>query len=467
MSSPSIRELDAVFGPDSKGTTPEERAASSSRKFVRSQVQLALDSPQATGMRLRSKWAYRLFGYPLLRDAVFDGAAPVITTRTEPAATLRQRREDLGLTLDRVARASNLREDDLIAAETPGRLSPVQRLHRYAQILGLDEEYLGYVPGARADAELGVRLRQLGARSGPTKLSPSLVLKLSEAAWLIGRHHELLELLNLSKTVPKPIAPSNDYRSEVWRRGFELAGRTRSAFGLSDDEPIPSLRLFVEEIGIPLVQTELGEIFAGATVANRDARGIVVNVQGANSSVWVRRTTIAHELAHLLWDPSERLRRLRVDSYDEIYGKVTDPVETRANAFAVALLAPPTGVRRIVAGAGDATDKVAVVMQKFGLALTAARYHVTNISRDYGAEVDTTRLDLARIPRPSDDWEVSESWTVDFFPVPSTPISRRGRFSALVARAAEDGIISLDTAASWLGVDTASLEGRLSTIASL
>lgn len=461
---PSSKELDAVFGSDSKGATPAERAASSKREFVRSQSQIALDSPEATGMRLKAEWAHHLFSYPLLRDAVFDGAASVIAGRTEPAATLRQRREDLGLKIDRIARASNLREEDLIAAETAGRISSVQQLHRYAQILGLDEEYLGYLPGARADTELGVRLRQLGARNGSGKLSPSLVLKLSEAAWIIGRQHELSTLLNESLALPKEIVPSNDYGAEVWRRGFELAARTRAAFNIKEDAPIEKLRALVDHIGIPLIQAELGEHFAGATVANRDARGIVVNVQGANSNVWVRRTTVAHELGHLLWDPNEKLKRLRVDTYDEILGPVSDPVESRANAFAIGLLAPPVAVRRIVAGPGDATDMVAAVMQTFGLALTGARRHVSNVSRAYGAEIDTSHLDQSRIPRPSNHWEASESWTVDFFPVASTPISRRGRFAALVVRAAKSERVSLDSAASWLGVEVASISGKLEAI---
>lgn len=43
------KELDLVFGPTSVGDTPEERATTSSVKFVRSQIQLAPYSEGATG----------------------------------------------------------------------------------------------------------------------------------------------------------------------------------------------------------------------------------------------------------------------------------------------------------------------------------------------------------------------------------------------------------------------------------
>lgn len=463
---PSSAELDAVFGVESRGASPEERSITSVRMFVRSQVQLAVASPRATGIRLTARWAFHLFGYELLRNAVYDGAAAIVPDRSEPAATLRRRREELGLTIQRIARSSNLREEDLVAAETPGRISPVQQLHHYAQALGLDDEYLGFEPGARADEELGVRLRQFGNKVGAT-LSQRLVLKLAEAAWVISRQDELSGILGLRKQLPDQIVPSNDYRSEVWRRGFELAERTRVAFGLDAEEPIPSMRALIDEVGIPLVQAELGEHFAGATVANRDTRGIVVNVEGMNANVWVRRTTVAHELGHMLWDPVQKLRKLHVDSYDEISNPGKDPVETRANAFAIAFLAPPSAVRKIVAGQGDATDKVARVMEIFGIAATGASYHVANVSRDYGDPIDTTHLDLSRLPRPATELEASESWTVDFFPLASVPISRRGRFAPMVAKATMGGVIALDSAASWLGVDTASLENRIGMIAEL
>ena len=104
-----------------------------------------------------------------------------------------------------------------------------------------------------------------------------------------------------------------------------------------------------ERLGIPIIQAPIDENIAGATIASTDEsgkemRGIVLNILGANENVWVRRATLSHELGHLLYDPSPRLEKLKIDSYEQ--GEIdpqmqnTDFVEQRANAFAIAFLAP-------------------------------------------------------------------------------------------------------------------------------
>ncbi len=79
---------------------------------------------------------------------------------------------------------------------------------------------------------------------------------------------------------------------------------------------------------------------------------MAINTQGLNGNVWVRRFTMAHELGHLLWDPDQRLQSLRVDTYrdleeDPVQRPGLDPVEARANAFAIELLAPQEYVLKV------------------------------------------------------------------------------------------------------------------------
>ncbi len=150
--------------------------------------------------------------------------------------------------------------------------------------------------------------------------------------------------------------------------------------------------LVEERLGIPVVQAPLpgNTEIAGATVAAADdregeVRGIVFNTLGANENVWVRRTTLAHELGHLLFDPPERLENLRVDSYaegrtDPQGGEAADFVEQRANAFAVAFLAPDDAVRE-TAPAPLTTASVAKTMRTFGIGKVAAGHRICN-SRD-------------------------------------------------------------------------------------
>jgi Zn-dependent peptidase ImmA (M78 family) len=125
---------------------------------------------------------------------------------------------------------------------------------------------------------------------------------------------------------------------------------------MDQEQAIESLKTLLEEqLKIPVVQQALHERFAGATEANGNSRGIVVNERGHNANVWVRRMTLAHELGHLLWDPDTRLNQLTVDEYAGLEAAYhtgrgrADVVEMRANAFAVALLAPPDGITKIVA----------------------------------------------------------------------------------------------------------------------
>lgn len=158
---------------------------------------------------------------------------------------------------------------------------------------------------------------------------------------------------------------------------------------------------------------------------------------------------MAHELCHLLFDPSPQLRDLRVDEYselDERDDKLTDPVEQRANAFAVQLLAPQSeAVARYRAGGDDGLRRV---LDHFGVSFTAGRYQIWNgIKR-------AVPLDSIYAPNgpPEDDWDARETYTLAYHPIRSLidHPSRAGRFSAIVVRAASCGIISWDTAAEWL-----------------
>src|SRR5580658_3679480 len=98
MSVISEADLDKVFGPESSGDTPWERAKSSRREFVRGQTMLAEASTEATGHRLVAAEALNNFDFQTLLTAVEEGQAPVLHERGEPARTLRRHREALGYT---------------------------------------------------------------------------------------------------------------------------------------------------------------------------------------------------------------------------------------------------------------------------------------------------------------------------------------------------------------------------------
>ena len=192
-----------------------------------------------------------------------------------------------------------------------------------------------------------------------------------------------------------------------------------------------------------------------------------LNTAGQNENVWVRRATLAHEIGHLLYDPDDRLERVRVDTY-AINGvnpqtKSTDYVEQRANAFAIAFLAPLDAVRK-VAPTPVSGEGISKVMAHFGLSLTSARFHVSNAHhRQYDVPPSYDIPDT----KPGDEWSGSENFTADYFPISNTPMQRRGQFAGVVAAAYQSGLISEYTASAYLDCEVEEFLDKLPVIFSI
>jgi Zn-dependent peptidase ImmA (M78 family) len=457
MTTYPIEDQAKVFGADAAGESLVERAANSRREFVRGQTMLAEASPEATGHRMTAAEALNNYGFPALLTAIEKGQAVLVRERTEPARTITRYRNALGYEPKDLARLANVNVADVLKAETPGKVSSIQTLEKLAIPLAIDERILGVKEQPNGE-DLGIRLRQLAnGEEGAFPLSPTAVAALAESAWVISRQRSLSAQLALDTIVLRErFVPDNDYNYPSYQSGYRLAAETRRLLELDPEAPIPSMRALVSDtLGIPLVQTKMGARFAGATIANGYERGIVVNIDGANENVWVRRMTLAHELGHLLWDPVQKLNRLTVDRYDDLKVNASerrDPVEIRANAFAIALLAPPAAVDRIVHDAADIPSAVYEVTQHFGISVSAAMAHVGNVSR--------LRVSMPRPGRqvePSDEMYAQEDFTVDYFPIKESPPAVVGRFSWLVARSLVENLISADTAAKMLRTTPAKL----------
>jgi len=450
------------FGAQHPGTL-EEYSELLAATYVRSQVQIALANFGGTGHKLTAEEALDAFGISTLLKVVRDGSVPLLRTALEPSSTLRQRREDLNVTVEALARQTGLPIDDIRKAETPGKVTPVRYLEKIAQKLGLDDRMISFEPSADGDNDLGVRLREL-AKGDSRRFTDAIVLALSEAAWVVSRQLFLSSKLGLQPHRILSEEKSSNYNYPNWERGYELAERTRYKLGLYNDEPIESLRMLIEDtLMIPLVQLELDEQFAGATISNGSDRGIVINERGLNINVCVRRMTMCHELGHLLWDPNENLNKLTVDEYENVenfsYSDHSDLPEIRANAFAVSFLAPINAVRNIFRQTDNIEETVLKVANKFKISATAAKHHVCNV-----LHCDYERIADIPIPAPLQEWLAQENLAIDFFPFRTTPISRRGRFAGLVAKAWTSGLVSTDSAALMLECTPDEIERSVATI---
>ena len=458
--------LTQVFGVGVDGLSVEAAARESKKLFVRSEGQLAVfeEWRNPTGHVLTAWEAFTAYGFDVLAEAVEHGSAILRRTTNSTGNALQRRREALGLSCRAVGRATELSESDVWTAESaPSRLA-LSKLERVAFSLGLDERLLAFSKDSGGDDRLAYRLRTLlGERARRRTISERTALLFSEAASIIRVQLRLQKWLGLQME-RDAFEPHGDYgspRQPAWRIGYNLAEDARNTLRLGQN-PIPSMRELVERrMGIPVIQTELPARIAGATVMTvdeegREARGIVLNTVGDNTNIWIRRATLAHELGHLLYDPDESLENVRVDSYidsqkDPETGPLTDFVEQRANAFAIAFLAPNDAVSKL-APTPVSAEAVSNVMHTFGISHTAARYHIAN-SHHRQFEIPSRAVS----PAPSDEQKAAENFTVDYFPLPNTPIQRRGRFSGLVAESYVRGVISEDTAALYLRCSTGDL----------
>lgn len=469
------QDLNRVFGEKSSGLTIEDRAATSQRLFVRGQIQVGYDNPRAKGRRINAREALDTFGEDIMYGLVDRDVVPILWDASEPGKTIRERRIQMGLGLDKLARAVNIDEQTLKDFEQAKTTLTYRIIENIGRTLVLDENLLGCQPGAGGDPALGVRLREfLGAADQDlSSFTPQMVMRLSEAAWVIKRQSSLQSRLNRSQTYvirDRGIYPDENYQFPTWRKGFDLADRTRVALGIGPDTPIQSMRALVEEtLNIPVVQAPFNPRFAGATIAvSDDARGVVLNTEGQNKNVWIRRNTLAHELGHLLWDSGQKLNKLVVDEFSDFddfqsgaLGK-RDPVEMRANGFAVQFIAPRDGVVNIFSAHNDKDAGIRAVMDNYGVSFTAAKWQLVN-ARIIPADFKFGKFDLS----PNDEWKAREDYTLDYFPIDTVPLSRRGRFAGVVIDAVNAGLISDDSAASFLGCTHHEFIERKETIQNL
>lgn len=462
-----------IFGADATGATSRERAATSSIKFVRSQDELGVWNPSSTGRVFTAQEALLRFGEERLMEVWLDGSAILPSAPAEPAKTLRERREDLGLTQTDLSRYVGLAIEVIAKAESSDYTSPIYDLSKIAMALGLDDDILGVKPGANGDESLAIRLKSWRQQEG-TK--PATIAKLSAITWIVATQCRLQQLVSPYRNPLAEFVRSDDYGDSfypVWDVARDLALKTRRLLGFTETEPIGSLRELCHRLQIPLVHAELPSTIAGATLATGETRGVVVNINGNNNNVWVQRATVAHELGHLLWDPKESLQSLVVDTLEQIekidYGRnQIDWIEPRANAFAVELLAPQSAIRSYT-GSLDTSDYVAIAqairanMEQFGLSATAMRYHLWNA---YNRAFALDQIPFIE-PSPTEEWKAAEQFTDDYFVIRETPIERRGDFAGIVARAERAKWLSEETAAFYLGASVEEYRNAASQIEEL
>lgn len=452
----TLDDLEYVFGEESRGDTPEERALSSKQLFTRSQDHLAIFREGAKG-RILSAWeALQTFGFERLIRVAEENIIPIVVDSSEPAASIRSRREALGITQEELAKLTGLDLPAIESAENPDNRNPIRMIAKLCEYLGLNEQVISLQ--TQMDHSLAVRLKTLKQQT--PNWNAKLILTINQFSWVIRMQSLLMEWVLGSDYARKrkkfePDSFYGDRDCPAWSHAYYIAKNTRDILGIEPEEPIPSLQELVNGVlKIPLLLAELPRNIAGVTLEVENNRGIVINTRGLNENVWVRRATIAHELGHLLYDPPQRFKLIKIDDYEELENLTqpnssapVDEVEQRANAFAIEFLAPQSAVREMY-DPDTPDESVRNIMETFGISFTAACYQIWNaIERKIPFEkICMNSIDT----KPNDEWKGKEDFTTDYFPIQSVPSYKRGWFAGYVAKAEQEGYLSEDTATNDL-----------------
>ena len=289
-------------------------------------------------------------------------------------ARLRQAREGAHLQVGVAARASELTVSQLEDAERGVGLT-VEVVRRVAMAYGFAEEDLFTDTGdAIIDTAVSVLLR-----GDPH--SDELALHLGRLAAVCREQTLLEELLGQSaRGRVTSFAHAGEPSHPAYRQAEALAGQTRGVLDLGM-APVRSMSGLFQEIGVRLVWTDrLPEEIQGLSLHDPQVGpSVIANLRGRAGQWWTLRSTLAHELCHILYDRVPA-RPLGITSRKD----QRDDLEQRANAFAIYFLAPRSGVRQLLMDRGrrpyelDHND-VHALMMHFGLGKDSATRHLTNL----------------------------------------------------------------------------------------
>jgi Zn-dependent peptidase ImmA (M78 family)/transcriptional regulator with XRE-family HTH domain len=247
--------------------------------------------------------------------------------------------------------------------------------------------------------------------------------------------------------------------SNPGRDGQRLAELVRRQLSLTMDGPIPSMSRLLEELGVLVIQGTLPPGVDALCFAD-DQHGPVAALSIAPEvPAFVRRYRLAHELCHILFDrhASEALQTL--DRFERS-AIAKPPVERRADAFGIQLLAPEEAfVRTWSASArADVGERLRSCMQHFGIGFQAACGHAERLRL----------LDRSEVPA---DFPAGSSarWTEaeqqpgerDAEAFASVSVERRGALLTLALRALTARKISRSRALELLELDGDSLDANL------
>jgi Zn-dependent peptidase ImmA (M78 family)/transcriptional regulator with XRE-family HTH domain len=304
----------------------------------------------------------------------------------------RQRREQLGLTVDQLAGITGVESARLSSIEA-GQITPFLDEHvAIARALGEEPAATVQVLETRSSA----RFRSAGGRLHA--LSPMDTRLLARGAEAGRTCAALMEFLGKRPAIVEHRnVTSLSARSEPWRQGYELGAAARRALAPTQ-RAIPSVQALLENLGIHVafVEFESEQIEAASLYEGGACPVVLLNSRRDRvRNRLSRRAILAHELCHVLHDGGKR-DLLTIVSREDEQGEA---VEKRANAFAPSFIAPEEW---IAPKAVEAIDLVFELGETWGLSYEGAVWHAKNLQRISPAVAEGLRARKRVTIRPED-----------------------------------------------------------------
>lgn len=346
------------------------------------------------------------------------------------------------------ARLADLDGDRLAAIEGGAPAEPTE-VDRCARVLGLRTRDL--LAGAGRGAPMTMLLRAAWDDGRP------VIEALAETGALAGLgefHRAVRDLADVEARLGGAgvnLPDGNRYPGDPEREAKSF--RLRGGLGM---DPIPSLRDWLAERGVATFFTtpdELDRDIDGASTTH-PRPAILVNLVGGGHCWWRTRMTLAHELAHILFDLDSRQTlfsphlgnrpdRRALPGRWRLF-RDFDDVEAHADAFAACLLAPGEAVREAVAHVSPTSEEaIARVGSRFGV----GRFVAINRLRDVFGFSPEERT--AMITRSRTHYDAN----FEGDRVEAGIGLRDGVLKARVAEALRRGALQASRAREMLGVD--------------
>lgn len=307
-----------------------------------------------------------------------------------PALALRQLRLLRGWTRAELAAAAGLGEEVVRQTEEQaGHRVPAEVVGALLRAFGVDEdEFLGERVITQAEDGPAVFLFSGAHEDFDLDDLAPLVAALTEGREHVGSGYGRTGMATRLDFVPA--TPDRGERHAPARHGYRLAQHFRDRLGLGNS-PAPDLCELVEtRLGVVVRVNELqSPRVAACAVLDKDRAGAAIVLDDSDApregNPVLARVYLAHEICHLLFDPTSA-GQIRVSLDDSAIRGHGDLFEKRARAFAAELLLPEQGIVDFAAEHGPpiAEDEsrartfVANVCEHFGTSWDIAAYHLYN-----------------------------------------------------------------------------------------